>query len=130
MYMSGYRRVATVLLEVVASLDIWIWHAFFEIFGSNNDINVFDLSPVFNDNLNDRTPKVNCTINGDNYTMRYYLTDSIYPEWTTFVTSISKPQRQERKLFVQCQERQRKDVERAFRVLQVHYAIICGPTHF
>ncbi|XP_015950820.3 uncharacterized protein LOC107475674 [Arachis duranensis] len=38
MYMSGYRGVATIVLEVVASSNLWIWHAFFGLSGSNNDI--------------------------------------------------------------------------------------------
>ncbi|XP_072076766.1 uncharacterized protein [Arachis hypogaea] len=109
--MSGYRGVVTIVLEVVASSDLWIWHAFFGVSSSNNDINVLDRSPVFDDILNDRAPEVNYTINGNNYTMRYYLADGIYPKWTTFVKSISKSQVEKRKLFTQYQEGQRKDVE-------------------
>ncbi|XP_072066940.1 uncharacterized protein [Arachis hypogaea] len=130
MYMSGYRGVATIVLEVVASSDLWIWHAFFGVSGSNNNINVLDRSPVFDDILNDRAPEVNYTINGNNYTMGYYLADGIYPEWATFVKSISKPQGKKRKLFAQYQEGQRKDVERAFGVLQARFAIIRGPARF
>ncbi|XP_072074187.1 uncharacterized protein [Arachis hypogaea] len=120
MYMSGYRGVATIVLEVVASSDLWIWHAFFGVSGSNNDINVLDCSPVFDDILNDRAPEVNYTINGNNYTMGYYLVDDIYPEWATFVKLISKPQGEKCKLFAQYQEGQRKDVERAFRVWSIN----------
>ncbi|KAL1349731.1 hypothetical protein AAHE18_07G178000 [Arachis hypogaea] len=58
------------------------------------------------------------------------MSDGIYPEWATFVKSISKPQGDKRKLFAQYQEGQRKDVERAFGVLQVRFAIIRGPAHF
>ncbi|KAL1371197.1 hypothetical protein AAHE18_01G113800 [Arachis hypogaea] len=130
MYMSGYRGVATIVLEVVASSDLWIWHAFFGVSGSNNDINVLDRSPVFDDILNDRAPEVNYTINGNNYTMGYYLADDIYPEWATFVKSISKPQGEKRKLFAQYQEGQRKYVERAFGVLQARFVIIRGPARF
>ncbi|QHO54546.1 uncharacterized protein DS421_2g57730 [Arachis hypogaea] len=130
MYMSGYRGVATMVLEVVAYSDLWIWHAFFRVSGSNIDINVLDHSPVFDDILNDRAPEVNYTINGNNYTMGYYLAYGIYSEWVTFVKSISKPQGEKRKLFAQYQEGQRKDVERAFGVLQARFAIIRGPAHF
>ena len=35
------------MLEAVASADIWIWHAFFGVAGSNNDINVLKQSPLF-----------------------------------------------------------------------------------
>ncbi|XP_016205964.1 uncharacterized protein LOC107646283 [Arachis ipaensis] len=117
MYMSGYRGVATIVLEGVASSDLWIWHAFFGVYGSNKDINVLDHSPVFDDILNDRASEVNYTINGNNYTMGYYLADGIYPEWATFIKSISKSQGEKRKLFAQYQEGQRKDVEHACRQL-------------
>ncbi|XP_052109291.1 uncharacterized protein LOC127744108 [Arachis duranensis] len=85
---------------------------------------------LFDDILNDRAPEVNYTINGNNYTMGYYLTYGIYPEWAIFVKSISKPQGEKRKLFAQYQEGQRKDVERAFGVLQARFAIIRGPGRF
>ncbi|XP_015966764.1 uncharacterized protein LOC107490502 [Arachis duranensis] len=114
----------------IASSDLWIWHAFFGVSGSNNDINVLDRSPVFDDILNDRALEVNYTINGNNYTMGYYLADGIYPEWATFVKSISKQQGEKRKLFAQYQEEQKKDVERAFGVLQARFAIIRGPARF
>ncbi|XP_057760907.1 uncharacterized protein LOC130981326 [Arachis stenosperma] len=130
MYMSGYRGVATIVLEVVASSNLWIWHAFFGVSGSNNDINVLDRSPMFDDIINDHALEVNYTINGNNYTMGYYLVDGIYPEWAIFVKLISKPQGEKRKLFAQYQERQRKDVERAFGVLQACFAIIRGPARF
>ncbi|XP_074351499.1 uncharacterized protein LOC141690613 [Apium graveolens] len=58
MFMSGHKGVATIILEVVASSDLWIWHAFFGVAGSNNDINVLDRSPVFDDVLQGRAPKM------------------------------------------------------------------------
>ncbi|XP_072087125.1 uncharacterized protein [Arachis hypogaea] len=58
MYMSGYRGVATIVLEVVASSDLWIWHAFFGVSCSNNDINMLDRSPVFDDILNNRASEL------------------------------------------------------------------------
>ena len=47
--------------------------------------------------------------------MRYYLADSIYPNWSTFVKTIPCPQGLKKKHFAKAQELARKDVERAFR---------------
>ncbi|XP_038721962.1 uncharacterized protein LOC120014112 [Tripterygium wilfordii] len=85
---------------------------------SHNDINVLERSTVFQDLAMGRAPAVNYSINGHNYTMRYYLADGIYPTWATFVKTIPAPPTRKLKHFVKCQESARKDVERAFGVLQ------------
>nr|GEY05422.1 hypothetical protein [Tanacetum cinerariifolium] len=52
-----------ILLEAIASNDLWIWHAFFGVAGMNNDVNVLRKSPLFND-LN-QSGKINgCSIHG------------------------------------------------------------------
>ena len=43
MYTRGDHGVPTIILEAVASHDRWIWHAFFGVAGSNNDINVLSI---------------------------------------------------------------------------------------
>ena len=68
-FKSGHKEVATIILEAVASSDLWIWHVFFGVAGSNNDINVFDRSPIFDDVLQGHAPEENYTINGNNYNM-------------------------------------------------------------
>ncbi|XP_074342816.1 uncharacterized protein LOC141685291 [Apium graveolens] len=88
-----------------------------------------DRSPIFDEVLQGRAPEVNYTINGNNYIVGYYLTYGIYPELATFVKTIPRPQGEKRKIFSK-QERQRKDVERAFGVLQSRFAIVRGPTRF
>ncbi|XP_075499103.1 uncharacterized protein LOC142537476 [Primulina tabacum] len=60
--------------------------------------------------------------------MGYYLADGIYPKWATLVHTIHNPQCPKKKYFVPRQESCRKDVERAFGVLQSKWAIITGPT--
>jgi hypothetical protein len=36
-----HKNEPTIILKVVASKDLWIWHAFFGMPSSHNDINVF-----------------------------------------------------------------------------------------
>ena len=79
------------MLEAVASQDLWICHAYFGVAGSNNDINVLNQSPLFNDVLQGYTPECSFTINGRIYTKGYYLADGIYPEWATMVKSFPHP---------------------------------------
>ena len=126
-FARGDHKMPTIILEAVASYDLWIWHAFFGVPGTCNDINVLDRSPVFDDVLNDIAPNVKFTVNGHEYNMGYYLTDGIYPDWATFIQSITKPQGPKAKLFAEKQESTRKDVERAFGVLQARFAIVRKP---
>lgn len=67
-------------------------------------------------------------MNGREYNMGYFLFDGIYPRWATFVKTISLPQGPKVRLFAERQESVRKDVERAFGVLQARFVIIRGPT--
>ncbi|GJW77330.1 putative nuclease HARBI1 [Tanacetum coccineum] len=94
---------------------------------SCNDINVLHRSPVFSDVLKGRAPKVSYVVNGHQRNMVYYLTDDIYPSWAAFVKSITSPQIRKHKLFAQHQEAVRKDVERAFGVLQARFAFLRRP---
>ncbi|XP_041026531.1 uncharacterized protein LOC121266753 [Juglans microcarpa x Juglans regia] len=66
--------------------------------------------------------------NDIDYTMGYYLADSNYPKWPTFMKTIPSPQGNKKKNFTTAQESARKDVERAFGVLQQRFAIVHGPS--
>ncbi|XP_062087068.1 uncharacterized protein LOC133793812 [Humulus lupulus] len=129
-FMRGDHGRPTIMLEAVASQDLWIWHSFFGVPGSNNDLNVLNQSPLFTEILQGQAPRVEFAINGTQYNKGYYLADGIYPEWGTFVKTIPLPQGEKRKLFAQCQEAVHKDVERAFGVLQSRFAIVRGPARF
>ncbi|XP_047331142.1 uncharacterized protein LOC124934667 [Impatiens glandulifera] len=84
--------------------------------GSHNDINVLERSHVFYEITSGEGYPVDYSINGHNYNMGYYLAGGIYPPWT--------------KHFTAAQESARKDVERAFGVLQARFAIVRGPARY
>ena len=52
------------MLEAVADKDLWIWHAFFGMAGTHNDINVLECSTVFNRLSEGEAPTCNYEING------------------------------------------------------------------
>ncbi|XP_075650080.1 uncharacterized protein LOC142620621 [Castanea sativa] len=105
----GHIREPTIILEAVASYDLWIWHAFFGLPETNNDINVLERSHIFNELAKGHAPA---------------------PKWETFLKTIPTPQGPKRKLFAVAQEAYRKDVKRAFGVLQAHFAIVRGLARF
>ena len=114
-FTRGDHGVPTMILEAVACQDLRIWHAYFGVAGSNNDINVLNKSHLFVKELKGEAPRV------------HYLADGIYPEWAVFVKTIPLPQTDIDKLFARHQEGARKDVERAFGVLQSRFSIVRRP---
>nr|XP_043611583.1 uncharacterized protein LOC122583224 [Erigeron canadensis] len=117
-YMRGDHHGPTISLEAVTSQDCWIWHAYFGVAGSNNDINVLNQSPLFNGFEDGTTPLVPFTVNGTKYKYPYYLVDGIYPKYAMFVKTIPHPTGEERIRYAKAQEAARKDVERAFGIIK------------
>jgi hypothetical protein len=63
-FIRGDQKVPTLILEAVASHDLWIWHVFFGVAGSNNDINVLKKSTLFLNELKGQAPRVQYMVNG------------------------------------------------------------------
>jgi hypothetical protein len=126
-YTTGHYGFPTMILEAVASHDLHIWHAFFGVAGSNNDINMLNQSPLFLEVIKGEAHRVQFFVNGRQYNTGYYLADGIYPEWAAFVKSINSPQLPKHKVYAAEQEGARKDVERDFGVLQARFNIVRRP---
>ncbi|CDF35116.1 unnamed protein product [Chondrus crispus] len=75
-------------------------------------------------------PPLQYIINGQERNIPYWLVDGIYPKWPCFVHSIAEPGTPKEKLFSNRQESERKDVERAFGVLQAKWHVIARPGRF
>ncbi|GJU00293.1 ALP1-like protein [Tanacetum coccineum] len=88
---------------------------------ANNDINVLDNSPLFDDLLDDKAPVAPYVVNGVGFA------DGIYQQWATFVKSFTVANDAKHAYFKKRQESARKDVERDFGVLQGRWGIIQQP---
>lgn len=127
-FTSRYSK-PSLIHEEVASYDLWIWHAFFGMPGSNKDINFLQHPHIFNPLRQGIMSPVHYTINNHTYGTGYFLADDIYPDWSTFVKAISHPWEENKVYFIQMQESRRKDVEQAFGVLQACWGVLHGPAY-
>jgi hypothetical protein len=84
---------------------------------------------VFSPYLRQQTPNVSSTVNSNTYDMGYFLADDIYPEWLAFVKTVRNPIDQKKSYFTRAQEATRKDIERAFGVLQSRWDVVRGPAY-
>ncbi|KAM2311861.1 hypothetical protein ACFXTH_022325 [Malus domestica] len=73
-----------------------------------------------------KAPKVTYWVNRHKYDRPYYLANSIYPRWLSFVKTVPRPRSAKEKHFASCQEGCRKDLERCFGILQVRWTIVRG----
>ncbi|XP_076957955.1 uncharacterized protein LOC143633561 [Bidens hawaiensis] len=90
-YHRGDHDGPTVILEVTASFDLWIWHAFFGMPGTNNDVAVINASPIFDRLTDGVSPDTSFSTNDVNHECGYYLVDGIYSKWATLVLSFTCP---------------------------------------
>jgi hypothetical protein len=136
----------TVVLEALSDFILWFWHALFGYAGSLNDLNILNLSP-FLENLNilNLSPFLeilvdgtflelvkNCgknpyKVNGNVFHRIFVLVDGIYPPYSRFVKGIQMPLTDEEKRYTSWQEAAKKDIERAFGVLQCRLQVMARP---
>jgi hypothetical protein len=127
---KGKEGRTTIILEAVASQDLWIWHADFGIPGRNIDITVLRRSSLFKEYYTSgKWPTVPYTLNGDPFNMMYLLVDGIYPPWSLLVPAIGQGTNPAYNCLTRMQEAARKDVERAFGVLQKKFRILVNPVN-
>lgn len=124
--MTGKEGKPSVRMEVVCSLDLWIWSFQFGLPGSMNDLNILELSDHFSRVLSGKFPPVSPSykIAGRPFSWYYYLTDGIYPPWRIFIQSLSAPSDNKSKTFCTAQESVRKCVERVFGVLYQRFKLL------
>ncbi|POM71842.1 Hypothetical protein PHPALM_11532 [Phytophthora palmivora] len=127
---SANEGKPSVVLEVVADYRLWILHFNFGSAGTNNDINIVNLSPLLNRHIIQHTEydAFSYTVARKDFQNSYYLVDGIYPSYAFFMSTISQPILANEKHFAKQQEAARKDVECAFEVLQKRSRILKLPS--
>ena len=124
--LQGKEKSPTIVLEAFADYNLWIWHAAFGYAGSLNDINIWEQSPLlksFVDGTFTKDVDFEFTINDNTFHHCWLLVDGIYPELSRFVKTIDEPRGQGTRIFASWQEASRKDIERAFGVIQRKFQI-------
>ncbi len=126
-FKKGIYKRPTIVYECLADCNLRIWHAAFAAPGSNNDLNVLDVSKFLFDLASGET-LVPFVLDGTEYRQPYVLVDGIYPEWACFVKPLSNPITEAQKNYTKRQEARRKDVERAFGCLLIKFNILNKPS--
>lgn len=125
--------LATISCEAVVDRNLYCWHWFPGICGTNNDITVLDNSPLTNDIISGKrriSVPEGYVVNGiRRMWMLYMLDDGIYPQWSIFVLPNHASLNERDVHLTQRQEGVRKDVERFFGCLQERFKIMRQERH-
>ncbi|KAG7362040.1 plant transposon protein [Nitzschia inconspicua] len=81
---------------------------------------------MFNELESDVVPY---SIGDEIFDKMFVLVDGIYPRYSRFVKTLKRPVSQSEQRFAKWQEAARKDIERAFRVLQAKFQAVARPIH-
>ncbi len=124
-------------MEAVCDYYLWFWHVCYGNPGSMNDSNVLETSPLLEMLLNRSYVKVEQEaevvpyyyVRGEDqpFHKTFVLVDGAYPKYCRFVRTINPPITQQERNFSRWQEGARKDIERAFGVLQCQFKAMCTP---
>ena len=131
---KGKEKRSTIVLEAASDYHLWFWHAAYGYAGTLNDINILNMSPLM-DRILDGTFQelekdlVPFKIGDEEFNRLYMLVDGIYPKWSRFVKAILQPVRRDERKFTSWQESARKDIERAFGVLQCKFQCVARPIY-
>lgn len=129
---QGKEGHPTIVLEGVADYNLFFWYASYGYAGTLNDINIMRLSPLFDQFLDGSFESIErgvvpYQVSGDGFHRMYLLVDGIYPRMSRFVKGIKQPIGDQQRKYSKWQEAARKDIERAFGVLQIRWKAIARP---
>ena len=130
---KGKEKRSTIVLEAACDHHLWFWHTAYGYAGTLNDINILNMSPLMDRILDGTFQELEKAvtpfkIGDEDFHSLYMLVDGIYPKYNRFVKAVLEPRNHERK-FTKWQEAARKDIERAFGVLQCRWQCVARPIY-
>ncbi|MGL5935539.1 MAG: transposase family protein [Cetobacterium sp.] len=131
---KGKEKKPTIVLEGLCDHHLWFWHAAYGFAGVLNDTTILNLSPFLGSLLDGSFAELekSCTpfvIGNQTFKQLYILVDGIYPQFSRFVRGYKEPIGERQSKFTEWQEAVRKDIGRAFGVLQGRWQCIQRPLH-
>ena len=120
---SKDSKLATLKVEAWCDMHLYIWHWYAGRPGTNNDKTMVSYSPLFTA-ITTGTLSLNLPSSyrilpyHPSRTRGYFLVDGIYPRWPIFILPIHSADNVRESRFSAKQEGRRKDIERAFGVIQ------------
>lgn len=132
------RKMSTIVLEAACDHNLWFWHASYGYPGSFNDINILQSSPLLQRLVDgsfvqteQESGVIPFQIPGTErpFNHMFFLCDGIYPRYSRFIKTVKPTLSEDQAQFAQWQEGARKDIERAFGVMQCRWKAITYPIH-
>ena len=131
-FSNGAKKKPSIVLEAACDYHLWFWHASYGYAGTLNDINIINLSPLTEAFISGEMAKLETEvvpfqIGSEEFNQLYLLVDGIYPSFSRFVKGYKEPIGEFEKALTTWQESARKDIERAFGVLQLKFQCVARP---
>ena len=131
-FRNGAKKKPSIVLEAACDYHLFFWHASYGYAGTLNDINILNLSPLTEMILSGELASLEkevtpYKIGNEEFNQLYLLVDGIYPSFNRFVKGHKEPIGDYEKALTDWQEAARKDIERAFGVLQTKFQCIARP---
>lgn len=131
---KGKENKPTIVMEAICDYHLFFWHVSYGYAGTLNDKNVLHLSPFLEGlidgsfkSLEAESKAVPYNILAEEFDKLFILVDGIYPQYARFVRGFKEPTTDMESRYTGWQEGARKDIERAFGVLQAKFQYITRP---
>lgn len=122
-------KLAIIKVEAWCDIDLYVWHWWAGKAGTSNDKTMVAYSPLFQDLFNGMysialSNPFRVTPDGPLRALGFFLVDGIYPRWAIFLQPVHSADNPREGRYTKRQEGRRKDIERAFGVLQARFKVL------